>query len=254
MKITVPTKWSELNDWQQQEIAYLYLNSTDYNFESQYIKMLRILFQKTKGFFGKLRVYRIFSQVPVSTLAEYGTFLQETPNLQKFPPIKNLSAPGPRLNNITIKQFSVADAIFYNWRQTNKEIYLRQLVASLYTFRSGFEILDLPRVAKVTDKIPLKKMYQIGMTYLAIRYSILEKYTRVFPQSKPTEKEEFTPQFRKNNYTPFSKIITTMAMDERQPLGTLKECNATLIYDFFNTLEESILRVEKEQKNLKNAR
>lgn len=254
MKITVPVKWSELSQWQLQEISYLYLNSTDYNFDSQYLKMIRVLFQKKRGFFSKIRVYRVFNQVPVSTLAEYGGFLLKTPNLQKFPTIKTLTAPGPRLNNTTIKQFSVADAIFYNWRQTKKEVYLRQLVASLYTFPSGFEVLELPQIAKVTDKIPLKKMYQIGMTYLAIRFSILKKYTRVFPKQKATEKEGFTPQFRKNNYTPFSKIITTMAMDERQPLGTLKECNATLIYDFLNTLEESILRVEKEQKTIKNAR
>ncbi|CAA0156639.1 hypothetical protein [Tenacibaculum maritimum] len=254
MKITVPTKWSELNDWQRQEIAYLYLNSTEYNFESQFLKMIRVLFQGERGFFGKVRVARVFSQVPISTLVEYGKFLQEKPDLQEFPKIKNLEAPGPRLNDTIIKQFSVADAIFYNWRKTEDELYLRRLVASLYTFGGEFNVLYLPKVAKITDKIPLKKMYQIGMTYIGIRFAILNRYPIVFPKPKSKEDQEFTPQFHKKSYTPFSKMITTMAMDERQPLGILKECNNTLLYDFLYILTESMLRVEREQKAIKNAK
>lgn len=254
MKITVATKWSELNEWQLQEIAYLYLNASDYNFENQFLQMIIVLFQKQNTAIAQLKASRLFREVPITVLSEYAKFLHETPDLQNFPKIKRVTAPGPRLNNVTIKQFSVADAIFYNWRQTQKEIHLRQLVASLYTFFGDFNALDLPKVAKITDEIPIKKMYQIGLTYLSVRFAIIEKYPKIFPRKKDTEKEQTIPQFRKNDYTPFSKIITTMAMDERQPLGTLKECNNTLLYDFLNTLEESMLRIEREQKAIKNAR
>lgn len=251
MKITVATKWSELNKWQLQEIAYLFLTSKEYNFEKQYFEMIRILFQKKKGFFAKFKLARLYSQVPYSTLAQYGMFLQETPDLYKFPKIKRLTAPGPRLNNLTMKQFSVADAIFSEWRETESEIYLRQLVAALYTYDGVFRALDLPLVANITDKIPLKKMYTIGLTYLSVRFSVFKKFPKVFPPQKKEEDNEFLPQFTKKKYIPFSKAITAMAMDERQPLGNLKECNNTLIYDFLNTLEESMIRVEKENKRFK---
>lgn len=251
MKITVATKWSELNKWQLQEIAYLFLTSKEYNFEQSYFEIIRILFQKHKGFFSKLKLTRLYSQVPYSTLAGFGSFLQGTPDLYKFPKIKKLTTPGPRLNNLTMKQFSVADAVFYEWRNTEDEIYLKQLVATLYTFNGNFSTLNLPSVARITDKIPLKKMYVIGLTYLSVRYSIFKKFPKVFPPQKKEADNEFVPQFRKNKYIPFSKTITAMAMDERQPLGNLKECNNTLMYDFLNTLEESIIRVEKENERLK---
>ncbi len=251
MKVTVATKWSELNQWQLEEIAYLFLNSKECNFEKHYFDMVRVLFQKSNNIFGKWRVAKIYNRVPYSTLSGYGSFLQETPDLYRFPKIKKLTAPGPRLNNLTIKQFSVADAIFYDWRTTEDELKLRQLVASLYCLEGRFDVLKLPEVADITDRIPLKKMYAIGMTYLSVRYSIFQKFPKVFPPAKKEEENEFVPQFRKKRYTPFSKIITAMAMDERQPLGNLAECNATLMYDFLNTLEESILRVEKDNKQLK---
>ncbi len=252
MNITVATKWSELNLWQLEEISYLFFHTKECNFDKHFFEMVKILFQKNKNIRGKFRISRLYGQVPYSTLAEYGTFLQEIPDLYRFPKIKKLSKPGDRLNNLSIKQFSVADALYYEWRTTENEIKLRQLVASLYTFKSGFDKLRLPEVANITDKIPLKRMYAIGMTYLSVRHYIFSKFTKVFPKPKENADSELMPNFRKKEYTPFSKIITTMAMDERQPLGNLAECNKTLLYDFLNTLEESIIRVERENKQIKN--
>ncbi len=142
--------------------------------------------------------------------------------------------------------------MYYEWRTTEKEIKLRQLVASLYCFREKFDVLQLPKVADITDKIPLKKAYAIGMTYLSVRHYIFNKFTKVFPKPQKNKETELAPQFRKKQYTPFSRVITAMAMDERQPLGNLAECNNTLLYDFLNTLEESIIRVERENKQIKN--
>nr|BFF40305.1 hypothetical protein BACY1_21100 [Tenacibaculum mesophilum] len=253
MNITTPQDWPELNNWQQREIAYLYLNSTEYNFEKNILQILKITIQKKKSFLARIKAYSVFSQVTVDVLMQHHKFLLTTPSLNIFPKVKKLIAPGPRLNNISIKQFSVADAIFFKWKQTNEEVYLYQLAASLYSLKTGYDSLKLPEVAKITDKLPLKTIYQIALVYLSVRTLITSKYPIVFPKLKEEEEEQLKPVFKKKSYTPFSKIITTMAMDERQPLGVLSECNKTNVYDFFNVLEESIIRHEEQEKALKKS-
>lgn len=244
MRITVATKWSELNEWQLEEIATRYLSDKEMT-EDDIFQIVRVLFQKSKSVSDELKMRKVFRIVPFSSLVSYAEFLNQMPDLSVFPCLKKYGVrkPGDRLNDISIKQFSVVDAIFNKWITTKSEVYLRQLVASLYTI-GKFDVLKLPNVADKTDAVPLPKMYSIAMTYLSVRNYITEQFPKVFPKSKTTDEEKLKPIFRRNTYTPFSKVITAMAMDERQPLGTLHECNNTLIYDFFNTLEESIVRIK----------
>ncbi len=247
MNYQVATKWSELTDWQLEELAYLLLTET---ISDRMLTVVSILFKKTNSIGEQMRFARLLNEAPLSELIKYTEFLGQMPDLCHFPNLKEYSvvAPGDRLNNITMKHFSVVDAIFYKWRDTEDELYLRQLVAALYVIDS-FDVLKLPEVAEKTDAVPIKKMYVIGLTYLAIRNAITERFPVVFPKVKP--QSEDAPVFRKNTYTPFSKVITAMAMDEVQPLGTLKECKETNIYDFLETLSESILRAEKINKSMK---
>ncbi len=247
MNIKVAQNWSELTDKQQQEIAYLYLTATEDNFNERFLQMVYILFHGSNNIF---KTYRLFKQVPISKLILYGKFLTGIPDLFSFPEVNHLRKPGDRLNDITIQQFSVADTLFFKWRDTGEEIYLRQLCAALYRL-GDFDKLKLPNVATITDNISINKMYQIGMVYLSVRNYITNKFPKIFPKPKSnTDNEQLKTV--KAKYTPFSKVITAMAMDERQPLGTLKECSTTLIYDFFPTLEESIVRTENLEKQLKS--
>lgn len=252
MRITVPTRWSELNEWQLEEIATRYLSDKEMT-EEDIFHIVRVLFQKSKRIRDELTMRKVFRIVPFSTLVTYAEFLNQMPDLSVFPCLKEykIQKPGDRMNDISIKQFSVVDTIFNKWITTKSEVYLKQLVASLYRI-GKFDVLKLPEVADKVEYVPIKKLYVIAMTYLSVRNYITEQFPRVFPKYKTTDEEKLKPIFRRNTYTPFSKVITAMAMDERQPLGTLHECNNTLIYDFFNTLEESIIRVESMNKKLKN--
>ncbi len=247
MKYQVATKWSELTDWQLEELAYLLLTET---ISDRMLTVISVLFKKTNSIEEQMRFARLVNEAPLSELVKYTGFLGKIPDLFRFPDLKEYGvvAPGDRLNNFTMKQFSVVDAIFYKWRETEEELYLRQLVASLYVIDS-FDVLKLPDVAEKTDTIPIKKMYAIGLTYLAVRNAITERFPTVFPKAKP--QQEDAPVFRKSTYTPFSKVITAMAMDEVQPLGALEECKKTNIYDFLETLSEAILRSEKLNKSMK---
>ncbi|GIZ15558.1 hypothetical protein [Capnocytophaga catalasegens] len=188
-------------------------------------------------------------QVPISVLTPYVETLLQQRDLHTFPDIsKRLKTPGARIKTCTIKQFSVCDAIFYKYRTCknpkDKKLYARQLVASLYTLKSGFDTLNLPKVAEITDKINEKLRCQIIFTFLCVREYITERYLKIFPKAKK-EDEALKPNFRSQKYVSFSKVIYSMAMDERQPLGNLHQCNDTLVYDFLDMLQESIIRNEK---------
>lgn len=251
MNYIVATTWKELNDWQLGKIAMLLLNTTQEKITEDYLYMLLILFQKSERKKDKRAFHKLISQVPMSELRPYAQFLLEPPiGIHSFPVLAGLRPPADRLGDISIKQFSYADNIFYLWRSTKKEVYLRQLVATLYRFQSQeFNRQKLPQIAQTTDTISIETAYQIGLTYLSVRNYITDKYPKIFPKPPLEEEKQIQPVFRNDReYIPFSKIIMGMAMDERQPLGALEKCNQTLIYDFLDIFEESIIRQEKIKK------
>ncbi|CEN53379.1 hypothetical protein [Capnocytophaga canis] len=256
MRITIATCWSELNAWQKKQIAYALLtfsSEDEKELQSFYTTLLKILVMQKNSLRGKIRWFRVLQQVPLSALLPYVEHFLSQKDLLDFPDIsRELIIPGSRMNNCTIKQFSVCDAVFYKYRTcehpNDKDLYARQLVASLYVLKSKkeskFDTLDLPKVADITDKIDPKLRYQIVFTFLCVREYITNRYKKIFP--KPNlEDEQIKPDFRNRSYVPFSKVIHSMAMDERQPLGNLHECNKTLVYDFLDILQESIIRHEK---------
>lgn len=238
MKLTVPSSWNELSAWQRQEICFLLLQKTN-DFEIRFLKIIRILFLKNNTLWDKIRVHKLFKQVPVSQLLTFADFLLKENNLYTFPPIsEKLQTPAPRLTDCTIKQFSVVDSIFYKWRISDNQLYLRQLVASLYRFKNNdFHNGDLPRIAEITDKISEKQRAEIGFVYGCIREYIIKKYPYVFS----SKSNENLPAVA-HRYTPFSKVITAMAMETPQPLGNYHDCNRTLVYDFFDVFQENIKR------------
>jgi hypothetical protein len=238
--ITVAKSWQELNAWQIKEISCAYLTADPEKFDATYFRLITILFQKNKGFWRKLKLKKLLWSIPVSSLEPFARFLLKNPEIYKFPDIKGLIKPADRIGDLTIKQFSVIDTLFHQWYEDKSELKLRRLVASLYRLQNEFNSQDLPKVAKVTDRISGKTMLSIAFSYMNVRRYITERYPVVYP--KPVEDNaEDKPVFKKKEtYTSFSKVITGMALDELKPLGNLKECNNTLVYDFHDTLSETI--------------
>ncbi|MDR2205751.1 MAG: hypothetical protein LBE36_06325 [Flavobacteriaceae bacterium] len=250
-KITVAKSWSELNQWQREEIAHLYLHVDPEKFEGAYLQMIFILFQKRDKFFAKLRLFSLLRNVPISSLEPFARFLIETTDFYSFPEIKGLIKPSDRLGNITIKQFSVIDTFFDAYSKDKTELNIRRFTASLYRIKEKFDELDLPKVAEITDKISVKKMESIALAYQFTRMLIWDKYPVIFPKPKQeTEEEKLKPIFKKKEqqYIPFEKIITGIAMDELQPLGKKQDVNKTRIYEFLSVLSESILYHKEKQK------
>lgn len=252
MNIQIPQTYNDLTEEQRKELCYILLtsineeNSLDSDIPFYIIELLLShLPKRTK--------HRVLREVPFSTLWQYAEPFLSTEKLYHFPDITKMVAPAPRLANITIKQFSVADSIYYRLRlsQFKDETLLRQLTASLYCFKDKpFDILELPQVAEQTDKEDIKTAYEVAFAYTCCREYIISKFPKVFSSPNPSQKGE-KPVFRKEaTYTPFSKIISVMAMDQHQPLGNWHQCNSTRVYDFFEVMTESMIQTEKNN-NLK---
>lgn len=254
--IKVARSWGELNEWQLQEIAHLYLNTSVEEFEGAYLKMIFILFQRKKGFWANLRLSWILKEIPITKLSKHSKFLLEQTSLHSFPSISGLVKPADRIGNITSKHYSVCDAFFHQWEEDKSEINLRRFVASLYRLEDKFDELKMPEVSKITDTLSHKERQRIALAYKFVRIYIWEKYPVIFPKPKEknTEEEKLSPTFGKKEqkYTPFDKVIMGLVYDEDKPLGIKKEANDTRIYEFLNILTESILRY-KEKERIHNA-
>ena len=257
MDITIPQKYEELNAMQRGALCRILLTLD--NTEETPLRIIKVLISHLPN----RTQQQLLQEVPFTTLWQYAEPFLSTEKLYHFPPLslgegQGVRSPAPRLANLTIKQFSVADSLYYRLRlsQYQDELLLRQLMASLYNFADQpFDVLNLPQVAEHTDKTAITTAYEVAFAYTCCREYIISRFPKVFSakDEKREKKDEGSSfAFRNSslkNYTPFSKIINVMAMDQHQPLGNWHQCNATRVYDFFEVLTESILQAEQKAKN-----
>ena len=250
MDITIPQTYEELSEQQRGALCRILLTSSPLGGGGGRlpVRIIKILISHLPN----RTQQQLLQEVPFTALWQYAEPFLSTEKLYHFRDLTKMIAPAPRLANLTIKQFSVADSIYYRLRlsQYQDELLLRQLMASLYNFaHQPFDILNLPQVAEHTDKADITTAYEVAFAYTCCREYIIGKYPKVFSSPSSSQKGE-KPVFRKEAaYTPFSKIISVMAMDKHQPLGNWHQCNATRVYDFFEVLTESILQAEQRAKS-----
>ncbi len=245
MKIKIPTSWEEMTDYQQRELIHLINKVDSEDFFEDFVKIVQIMLMKKRNIWQYLHMRKILRQVPISIFQKPLEFILEKPKLYIFPKIKGLSEPAPRIGDLTAEQFSICDTLLYRYsdkeQADKREIHLRQLVASLYKLpNEEFDKQKLPTIAKITDKISLKEAERIAFIFSSVRMYIADSYPSIFQPKKDEIEDEIKPVFKtKKKYTPFSQIIVMMAADELRLLGTLKECQKTPVYDFFNAFLES---------------
>lgn len=246
MNITIPQTYEELNEQQRGALCRILLTLD--NTEKTPLRIIKTLISHLP----KRTQQQLLLQVPFTTLWQYAEPFLTTEKLYHFREVTKMVAPAPRLANLTIKQFSVADSLYYRLRlsQYQDELLLRQFMASLYNLpNTPFDVLNLPQVAEHTDKTPINTAYEVAFAYTCCREYIISRFSKVFASPSSSQRGE-NPVFRKEAaYMPFSKIISVMAMDKHQPLGNWHQCNATRVYDFFEVLTESILQAEQRAKS-----
>lgn len=252
MDITIPQTYEELNEQQRSALCRILLTLD--NTEETPLRIIKVLISHLPN----RTQQQLLQEVPFTTLWQYAEPFLSTEKLYHFPDLTKMVAPAPRLANLIIKQFSVADSIYYRLRiaQYQDELLLRQLVASLYNLPdTPFDVLNLPQVAEHTDKAAITTAYEVAFAYTCCREYIISRFPKVFSakdERREKKEEDSSFVFRNSSlksYMPFSKIINVMAMDQHQPLGNWHQCNATRVYDFFEVLTESILQAEQKAKN-----
>ena len=250
MNFKIATSWSELNSYQKQNVAHLLFTepNKDYKFA---IKLLRAVVVASKSWWQKMKFHWLILCVPFSTLLPYIDFVQEEPDLYQFPQIKGLKAPSNRIGSFTIKQFSIVDYLFYQWKKTNNQLFLRQMVAAIYTL-GEFNEDNLPKIAETTDKLSDQKRAHVAFAFMCSRNYIVKNYPVVFPPPVEPDPDLIVPVFKKttDNYIPFNEIIIAMAYDDAQPIGNYHIAKNTNVYDFMKIFTKSILRQEELAKQL----
>lgn len=260
MDITIPQTYEELNEQQRGALCRILLTLD--NSEETPLRIIKILISHLPN----RTQQQLLQEVSFTTLWQYAEPFLTTEKLYHFPPLSSpfgrgkgeVIPPVDRLANLTIKQFSVADSLYYRLRlsQYQDELLLRQLMASLYNLADQpFDVLNLPQVAEHTDKTAITTAYEVAFAYTCCREYIISRFPKVFSakdERREKKEEDSSFVFRNSSlksYMPFSKIINVMAMDQHQPLGNWHQCNATRVYDFFEVLTESILQAEQKAKN-----
>lgn len=249
--IKIARSWRELNDWQLQEIADIYINCQPEEFAQAYEKMILILFQKEATYSGRSFLYKLTAEIPISELEFDARFLIDTTDHHTFPVIPGLIKPADRLGDITAKHFSTIDTYFFNWNRDRSLINLKRLVATLYRLEEKFDDLHLIPVSKITDKIPKKQMSVIALAYLFSRIVLEDSFPLVFPVKKEEQDEDkLEPKFKKKeaDFIPFDKAIIGMAMAENKPLGKKQDVNNVRIYEFLSVMSESIIINQQKEK------
>lgn len=242
--IEIAKSWNDLNNWQLQEIAHLYLNTPVENFSEAYFQMIIIIYQKSNSNSDLYNWDKLRRNVPISELGKYTAFIKDKADFYSFPEISGLIKPADAIGDISVRQFSTIDTYFYFWNKERTNLNLKRLVASLYRIKDEYDDLDIIAVDEITRKIPIKQMEVIALAYLFTRNEISKTFPVIFPkQKKESEEKKLQPIFTKKDdqFVPFDKIIIGMSMDELQPLGKKQDVNKVRVYEFLSVLSESIL-------------
>lgn len=148
-------------------------------------------------------------------------------------------APGTRLNNISIAEFSLADAAFYMWRTQQDEQYLNLLCAVLYRPKAWFKNNPTDKrvpfnkfAAELRSKrfknINLQTKLAIVLCFEGCRNHLTDSRKHLFPKSEGNEN---------HTYQGFQKIILAKSGGK---FGDFYTTNKALAVDFLNELEEEL--------------
>ncbi len=266
--IKLATSWNELSALQLKEVA----NALEYyhkfsplfpdrskprNFSRLYVNLVKQLLRSNNMF----KVWYALRQIPPEHYESYVKFLIGENNRTKFLPAfkfkgKTYHPPGSRLQNLSIKEFSFADSLFYNWRKSNDDRYLDLLCATLYRNSSGeeneldsrkpFSKILVEKDAAHFKKLNYKRKLAIAYCYEGSRNYITKQYPHIFPKPpKQTEEEKKKKRKQPPIYVPFLQLLQHKIKFDPSKLEITQNLN---IHEFFSTYENELKDLKKQKK------
>jgi hypothetical protein len=253
----VPTNWDDVPEKKAGKILHLIFSKENHTVVSM-LKILVILFH-TGSLLSWIKLFRLFTLVPLSELSIYTKFIYEKANRTVFPQTITIKkykfyGPKPRLTDLTIEEFSLVDAIFMQWIKTKNEIDLDRLATILYRpktngVRHPFDKETIASFGHIIPKAHINTKLLIAFAYMGSRLEIVNKYPLIFPKPKKEQTEK--PKNKTETKGGFKQLIQLMAMHEMKPLGDLHKVKRTNVYDFFDIITADMLRVKELEKAYK---
>ncbi|MCT8340487.1 hypothetical protein MG296_10515 [Flavobacteriaceae bacterium TK19130] len=263
INIKLPTTWNELSPKQLGEVAYIleYFRAQEKTRQQDFRFYVRFYFQLVKQLLRSEKWYKVYiaiRQIPPMNYKKHVEFLLHGVSRTSFP--KKLKAgkhtmlpPADKLKNISIEEFSFADALFYRWQELGNDEYLQLLCATLYRPKGGNEYDPREPFNKVMvekrfdcfNKVPYKKQLAIGYTYLGCRNHIVSLYPHIFPKPyEPKEEEEKKPR-PKPKYVPFGRLINFKVKFDPSKIEATEKIN---VHKFLSNYENELIELKKQKK------
>lgn len=250
--LTLPTNWNELSRKQLENIAFqieCYHFEVRDNKEAELEIRTRLYISVAKELLrgNSFKAVRTaLTEILPSEYAAHSKFIFDKNTRTKFAEtikIKGATFYGPavRLRNVTIGEFSFADSLYYNWKQTFNVAYLNTLCATLYRTsisdenptdkRKPFNKLLVDADAKHFANLNYKTKLAIAYTYEGCRSYFTETYKNIFP------KREVKQETLNSKYIPFGEIIIDKIKGDPSKLKTSQDLLAT---DFLSIYDKDI--------------
>ena len=258
--ISIPKTWNELSDTQLKNTAYqlecfhMLIKDTPETL-TKYTTVLFFQISKELLRHNNWRAIRVaLKEIQPKAFRELTKFIYTGVTRTKFIPqvkIKGVTyhAPATRLRNTTIAEFAFADVAFYKWRQTQNNLWLSVLCATLYREaskqineidnRKPFVKLAVDKRADAFETLDIQTKLAIAYSYEGCRNHIAKTFPLIFP--KPIATEEVTP--KKQKYVSFSEIVLDKI--EGDP-SKLEATNNILTYDFLSIYSNDIKKLPRK--------
>lgn len=267
LHLNIPQAWNDLSPIQTKNICYTHYCNIQgiknkptekdaINTATFFIIAKELL--RSNGFFKTRTALKELRVKAYTTLVE---FIFKSVDLHRFPKtvtIKNnllerfkLYGPHFRLKNISIGEFSFADALYYRWKQTNDQVYLNLLCATLYRYKINYNktTKELTRQpfnkvqAEINTglfiKLPFKTKLAIAYAFEGTRNYIVNLHPLVFPKlPQSSETKKLKPQ----KYVPFGELISSKIQYDPSKLATVEDMN---VYKFFALYQNELKEIKK---------
>jgi len=243
--ITIATAWNDLTPRQLKRVCWLLHKK--YKGSSLALLLFFVLVDvKWWQFLKFLKIVIILLLVPISELVTYYSFIYSKTDLTTFiPKINDWNAPQDRLSDLSIDELAHADDAYLKYKSTGNIGYLRVLVAVVYrevgayNIRLRFVKNELDARFKQLNKIDIKTLLAVMRSYEGCRAHIEQKFPRVFPKPKSTNKTKV----KKNKVgSQFSKIILELTGGK---FGNYAETANTNAYIFLADFEDKLSKQHK---------
>lgn len=269
INIKIPQTWNELSHRQFARIAKALLYFRKYHAQlpegkarSKFMaKLFGTLLKHALSRNNFIYRYLAFRNIDPEEYKEHIGFLLDSNQRTIFPrPIrrhgKKYHPPANGLNNISIRELSFVDSMYYYYTQTFQEEYLLMLIAALYREKDKRKPstaddgrLDFSKVKAQENGdyfqfLSKRKKAAILLAYEGCRQNFKNLYKKVFPPPLEPEEGEKTLQ-QKQTYVPFGKLIQQKVSYDPSKLENANRVNA---HEFLATFNNELIELNKHKK------